>query len=55
MVIIPFSLCKNIIWKLDIYEADGYYIKERYDNKIDINTYNMYKKIEHSVPDKYVG
>ena len=28
MVLIPFNLCKNIIWKLDIYEADGYYIKE---------------------------
>jgi hypothetical protein len=24
MVSIPFSLCKNIKWKLDVYEADGY-------------------------------
>jgi hypothetical protein len=32
MVMIPFNLCKNIKWKLDVYEADGYYIKEYYDN-----------------------
>ncbi len=32
MVIIPFNSCKNIKWKLDVYEADGYYIKECYDN-----------------------
>jgi hypothetical protein len=32
MVMIPFNLCKNIKWKLDAYEADGYYIKEYYDN-----------------------
>ena len=32
MVIIPFNLCKNIKWKLDILEADGYCIKECYDN-----------------------
>ena len=32
IVIIPFNLCKNIKWKLDTYEADGYYIKECYDN-----------------------
>ena len=32
MVIIPFNLCKNIKWKLDVYEADDYYIKECYDN-----------------------
>ena len=32
MVIIPFNLCKNIKRKLDVYEADGYYIKECYDN-----------------------
>jgi hypothetical protein len=24
MVITPYNLCKNITWKLDIYEADGY-------------------------------
>jgi len=34
MVVIPFTLCKNIKWTLDIYEADGYYTKEcYYDNK----------------------
>ncbi len=32
MVMIPFNLCKNIKWKLDVYEADGFYIKEYYDN-----------------------
>ena len=35
MVMIPFSLSKNIKWKLDIYKADGYYIKECYDNNKD--------------------
>ena len=35
MVIIPFILCTNIKWKLDIYEADGYYIKECIDNNRD--------------------
>ncbi len=28
MVKIPFNLGKNIKWKLDIYEADGYYVKK---------------------------
>ena len=32
IVIVPFNLCKNIKWKSDIYEADGYYTKECYDN-----------------------
>jgi hypothetical protein len=32
MVTIPFNFCKKIQWKLDVYEADGYYIKECYDN-----------------------
>ena len=36
MIIIPFSWCKNIKWKLDIYEADDYYITESIDN----NRYN---------------
>jgi|LakMenEpi03Aug12_release.lakeMendotaPanAssembly.Ray.scaffolds.fasta_scaffold3063442_2 hypothetical protein len=39
MVIIPFLLCKNIKWKLDIYEADGYYIKESYDSNKDKHVY----------------
>ena len=39
MVIIPYNLCKNITWKLDIYEADGYYIKECYDNNKDKHVY----------------
>jgi|LakMenEpi03Aug12_release.lakeMendotaPanAssembly.Ray.scaffolds.fasta_scaffold1054545_1 hypothetical protein len=32
MVIILFNLCKKIKRKLDIHEADGYYIQECYDN-----------------------
>ncbi len=39
MVIIPVNLCKNIKWKLDVYEADGYYIKESYDNNKDKHVY----------------
>ena len=35
MAIIPFNLYKNIKWKLDVYEADGYYIKECIDNNRD--------------------
>ena len=31
MVLIPFNLCKNIKWLLDVYEADGYYIKDCID------------------------
>ena len=37
--IIPFNLCKNIKWKLDIYEADGYYMKECSDNNKDKHVY----------------
>ena len=39
MVMIPFSWSKNIKWKLDIYKADGYYIKEWYDNNKDKHVY----------------
>jgi len=39
MVIIPFNLCKNIKWKLDTYEADGYYIKDCIDNDRDKHVY----------------
>jgi hypothetical protein len=39
MVLIPFNLCKNIIWKLDIYEADGYYIKDCIDSNRDKHVY----------------
>jgi hypothetical protein len=35
IIIVPFNLCKNIKWKLDTYEADGYYITEIYDNNRD--------------------
>ncbi len=40
MVIIPFILCTNIKWKLDIYEADGYYIKGCIDNNRDKHVYS---------------
>ena len=39
MDIIPLNLCKNIKWKLDMYEADGYYIKECYYNNKDKHVY----------------
>ena len=39
MVIIPFDLCKNIKWKLDVYEADGYSIKECDDDNRDKHVY----------------
>ena len=39
MVILPFNLWKNIKWRLDIYEADGYYIKEFYDNNTNKHAY----------------
>jgi hypothetical protein len=39
MVIIPFNLCKNIKWSLDIYEADGHYISECIDNNRDKHVY----------------
>jgi SAM-dependent methyltransferase len=32
MTIVPFNKCKNITWLTDIYEADGFYIKECYNN-----------------------
>jgi hypothetical protein len=39
MIIIPFNLCKNIIWKLDIYEADGHYIKDCINSNRDKHVY----------------
>jgi predicted O-methyltransferase YrrM len=39
MVIIPFKLCKNEKWILDKYEADGYYIKQCYDNNKNVHVY----------------
>jgi hypothetical protein len=39
MVITPFNLCKNMKWRLYIYEADGYYIKEYYDNNRNKHAY----------------
>ena len=39
MVIIPFNLCKDIKWKLDIYEADGHYTKDFIDSNRDKHVY----------------
>jgi len=39
MIIIPYNLCKNVKWILDKYDADGYYIKECYDENKNIHTY----------------
>ena len=39
MVIIPYNLCKNVKWILDKYDADGYYIKECYDENKNIHIY----------------
>jgi len=40
MVIIPFNICKNIKWKLDIYKADGYYSRWCiYNNRDNIYIY----------------
>jgi glycosyltransferase involved in cell wall biosynthesis len=35
MVLIDFDICKDIRWKTDKYNADGYYIKECYENNKD--------------------
>ena len=39
VVIIPFNFCKNIKWKLDIHEADGYCINECYHSDKDKHVY----------------
>ena len=39
MVIIPYNLYKNVKWILDKYDADGYYIKECYDENKNIHVY----------------
>ena len=39
MVIIPYNLCKNVQWIINKYEADGYYIKECYDENKDIHVF----------------
>ena len=35
MVIVPFNLCNDKTWIIDIYQADGYYIKECYEKNKD--------------------
>jgi predicted O-methyltransferase YrrM len=39
MVIIPYKLCKNVRWILNKYNADGYYIKECYDENKNVHIY----------------
>ena len=39
MVIIPYNLCQNVKWKLNLYEADGYYIKKCYDSNKNTHIY----------------
>ncbi len=39
MVIIPFNLCRDIKWKLDIYEAGGHYTKDCIDSNRDKHVY----------------
>lgn len=39
MFIIPYNLCKNKRWIIDKYQADGYYIKECYDENINKHVY----------------
>jgi predicted O-methyltransferase YrrM len=39
MMLIDYRLCKNNRWIKDLYCADGYYIKECYDNNIDKHIY----------------
>ena len=39
MVIVPFNWCKNIKWKIDVYAADGYYIKARNHDHKDKHVY----------------
>lgn len=35
MCLIPYNLCKNIKWIEDKYDADGYYIKDCYEQNKD--------------------
>jgi len=39
MVIIPHRLCKDVKWKINEYNADGYYIKECYDANKNLHIY----------------
>jgi hypothetical protein len=39
MVIIPYNLCKNVKWILNLYAADGYYIEECYNECKNIHVY----------------
>jgi len=39
MFIIPFKLCKNVKWIVDLYEADGHYIKDCYNTNTLIHVF----------------
>ena len=39
MLIIPYNLCKNVKWILNDYAADGFYLKECYDQNKNIHIY----------------
>ena len=39
MCIMDYKLCKNFTWRLDKYNADGYYLKECYENNINNYVY----------------
>jgi hypothetical protein len=39
MLIIPYKLCKNVRWILNEYNADGFYLKECYDENKNIHIY----------------
>lgn len=39
MLIIPYNLCKNVRWILNDYNADGFYLKECYDESKNIHIY----------------
>jgi len=39
MVILPYSLCKEVRWKPDRYDADGFYITECYDKNTKVHVF----------------
>jgi predicted O-methyltransferase YrrM len=54
MFIIPYNLCKDIKWRLDLYDADGYYIQECYNKNKENHIYVdndlcYYNKLTHPI------
>jgi hypothetical protein len=35
MFLMDYNLCKDVTWNVDMYNADGYYIKECYEKNSD--------------------